>query len=399
MQIIPQLDTGGAELSTLEITEAVTRAGGKMLVVSQGGRLADDLAAKGGKLIDLPAASKNPLRIAGNALALAQLIRKHKVNLIHARSRAPAWSALMAARKTDIPFVTTYHGAYSEKSRFKNLYNSVMARADVVIANSRYTAELIRSRYDTPQSRIQVIYRGVDVARFDPARVTPREITQLRSAWGVADNDTMVLQAARMTAWKGHKITIAAFDRLIKQGPISPHKPAGKVTLIFAGDAQGRENYLEDLHSDITQRGLQDHVRLVGHCDNMPVAFAAAQVAVVGSDGTTPEAFGRATAEAQAAGCPVIAADFGAPPEIIKASPRCANDDITGWLVPPADAVALAAALHEALAVDDQARQTLRQRARQHVLDHFTDETMKRQTMRIYDELLGCALEAAFTTS
>ena len=150
LQIIPRLDTGGAELSTIEITDAIVRGGGRALVATEGGRLASRITENGGEIVPFPAGTKNPIRILANARALERLIRMRGIDLVHARSRAPAWSALIAARRAGIPFITTYHGAYAEKGRLKRLYNSVMARAGVVIANSHYTAGLIRERYGTP---------------------------------------------------------------------------------------------------------------------------------------------------------------------------------------------------------------------------------------------------------
>src|SRR5215813_12578334 len=163
LQIVPRLDTGGAELSTVEIAEALVRAGGRALVLTEpGGRLTARVTAAGGELIPFPAASKSPIRLLMNARAMTRLIRAQGIDLVHARSRAPAWSALLAARRTRVPLVTTYHGAYGEKNAAKRLYNGVMARGDVVIANSGYTANLIAARYATPRRRITVIHRGVD---------------------------------------------------------------------------------------------------------------------------------------------------------------------------------------------------------------------------------------------
>lgn len=390
LQIIPRLDTGGAEISTIEMTEAVLRAGGRMLVASEGGRLAEKVTKAGGELIDFPARTKNPMRIWGNARKLETVVKEHGVDLIHARSRAPAWSAFIAARRLGLPFVTTYHGAYSEQGRLKNRYNAVMARGDVVIANSHYTAGLIRRRYGTDSARIRVIHRGVDVERFDPVNLASERVAALRQNWGVADDERIVLQAARLTSWKGHRVVIAAAGRLLREEAL------GKAVVIFAGDAQGREGYVSELNADIAAEGLGNCVRLVGHCDDMPAAFAAAQVAIVGSDGTTPEAFGRAAAEAQAAGCPVIAADYGAPPETVKAAPKYLAGEATGWLVPSADVEALAACLKEALALDAGARTSIGQRARRNVMENFTDETMKRQTLLVYDELLHTQMQARF---
>lgn len=173
LQIIPQLDAGGAELSVVEIAGAVARAGGRALVLAESGRLAASIEAAGGEVMPFPAATKNPLRILANARSIARIATREGVDLIHARSRAPAWSALMAARRLGVPFVTTYHGAYNETNAVKRFYNSVMARGDATIANSHYTARLIADRYGTPPARLVVIHRGVDTARFDPERIAP----------------------------------------------------------------------------------------------------------------------------------------------------------------------------------------------------------------------------------
>ena len=159
LQIIPKLDSGGAERTVVEMSDAIVRAGGRALVLAEDGRLAVDVRAAGGEIIDFPAATKNPLKIWSNSRGIARIVAAEGVDLIHARSRAPAWSALLACRRLGLPFVTTYHGAYNETGRIKRAYNSVMAQSDIVIANSNYTAGLIASRYNTPPAKIRVIYQ------------------------------------------------------------------------------------------------------------------------------------------------------------------------------------------------------------------------------------------------
>lgn len=384
LQIIPDLDTGGAELSTLEIAEAVHRAGGRAIVLSEGGRLVSRLEESGGEFVPFPAASKNPLRILWNAGSIARYAASEGVDLIHARSRAPAWSALIAARRAKLPFVTTYHGAYSEKGRLKNWYNSVMARADAVIANSRYTADLIRSRYGTPEERLTVIHRGVDGAVFDPRAVKAGRVAALRTAWRVAPGQPVILLPARLTAWKGQATLIEAARLLAQQGRL------GDAIVAFAGDAQGRTDYVKTLERQIAAAGLGNNVRLVGHVTDMPAAYLAARVAVVAS--IEPEAFGRTAAEAQAMSCPIIATDIGAPPETVRAAPKFPADAITGWLVPPGDASALAASLHAALSMDDGSRSAIGGRARAHVLADLSLDAMKQSTLTVYDRLLGTDL-------
>jgi glycosyltransferase involved in cell wall biosynthesis len=386
LQIIPELDTGGAELSAIEIAAAVTRGGGRAIVLSEGGRMADRVAASGGELLLFPAATKNPLKLAMNAAAIERITRKEAVDLIHARSRAPAWSAFAAARRTKLPFVTTYHGIYNEKGRAKKLYNSVMARGDIVIANSRYTADIIKKRYATPEARIRVVYRGVDLDAFDPATIAAERIENLRRHWGVHDKQRVVLHAARLTRWKGQTDVIAAAARIRDR--------ASDCVFILAGDAQGRDDYRDTLKKQIADAGVSDIVRLVGHVDDMPAAFAAAHTAIVAS--IEPEAFGRAAAEAQAMKCPVISTDIGAPPETVLAPPRVPREARTGWLVPPGDLRAYEVALMEALSLDETQRTTIGRRARDHVANAFSTFEMQRATLAVYDSLLKTRMEQKF---
>jgi glycosyltransferase involved in cell wall biosynthesis len=387
LQIIPELDTGGAELSAVEIGEAVVRAGGRCLIATEGGRLEETARAQGAEIIRFPAATKNPLQMRANVGRLLEIVRREDVRLLHARSRAPAWSALWAARRSGLPFVTTYHGAYNEKGPVKRLYNSVMARGDRVIANSRYTAALIRSRYGTPDERLRVIYRGVDRS-FDLAQVSGERIKALRARWGVSDDCLVVLQAASLTGWKGQRVLIAAAAELARRGGLA------NVAVVLAGDPQGRTGYRETLEGEIAAQGLSDYVRLVGHETDMAAAFATAHVSVVAS--TEPEAFGRAGAEAQALGCPVIATRLGAPCETVLAEPDVAAAQVTGWLVAPGNAVELAAALAAALALTREERDAIGGRAIRNVAENFTLETMKRQTLQVYDELLDAGFCEAF---
>jgi len=388
LQIIPQLDAGGAELSAVEIADAVVRAGGRAIVLAEPGRLAADITQVGGEVMPFPAATKNPLRMWANAGAIARIVGREHVDLVHARSRAPAWSAMRAARRTGVRFVTTYHGAYGEKNALKRIYNSVMARGDVVIANSRYTAGLIAGRYATPSARIEVIPRGVDVAKFDPDRIAEARVAALRSRWGVAPDEPVILQAARLTGWKGQTVLIEAAAKLQAAGRLGP------AVVVLAGDAQGRNAYVHMLQEQVDRLGLKDRVRLVGHVEDVAAAFHAAHVTVVAS--TEPEAFGRTAIEAAAVGCPVIATDIGAPPETVRAEPAVTHDAITGWLVPPGDADALAARLADALALAPAVRRELGHRARRHVLGTYTVEAMQRRTLAVYDRLLGTGLEQLF---
>jgi glycosyltransferase involved in cell wall biosynthesis len=262
-----------------------------------------------------------------------------------------------------------------------------MGRGDRVIANSRYTAELIAARYPAAQDRTRIIYRGVDQHVFDPGAVPPEAVAKLRERWGVAPETKIVLQAARLTSLKGHRDTIEAAFLLAAEGALD------NAAVIFAGDAASGSGYREDLTALIARRGLQDKVRLVGHCQEMPAAFLAAEVALVPS--LVPETFGRTSIEAQAMSCPVIVSDLGALPETIV-SPEGDTSGFTGWLVPPGDAAALAAKIGLALNLAPDARAALGARARQRIAAKFTLRAMQRATLAVYDELLGTQLAASF---
>ncbi|GJE05953.1 MULTISPECIES: glycosyltransferase [Methylobacterium] len=381
LQIIPELDAGGAERTTVDIAAALAAAGAKPLVASEGGRLVGELQAKGGVWLPFPAASKNPLAMAVNVARLVRLCRREGVQIIHARSRAPAWVALAAARRLRVPFVTTYHGSYSGRTGVKVLYNSVMARGDVVIANSHYTAALIRSFHaEQAGDRVQVIHRGTDLSAFSPNAVAPGRVEALRRAWGVQPHERVVLLAARLTAWKGQRVLIEAAARMRDAG-------VADFCVVLAGDAQGRTSYERELDNLVAARGLEGIVRRVGHCTDMPAAFRAASVVAVPS--VEPEAFGRAAVEAQALGAPVVVSDLGAVPETVLSPPAVPASQRTGWRVPAGDPVALAEALEEALAMGASARDGLARRSREHVAAHFSLERMTADTLDVYARLLA----------
>jgi glycosyltransferase involved in cell wall biosynthesis len=379
LQIVPELEAGGAERTTVDVAAGLAQVGARALVATEGGRLVGELQAKGGTWVPFPAASKNPFSMLINVRRLARICYDEKVAIVHARSRAPAWVALGAARSLDLPFVTTYHGSYAGRSSVKVLYNSVMARGDAVIANSHYTADLIRSLHPQAGERIRVIHRGTDFAVFSPAAVAPERVENLRKVWGVAPHERVVLLAARLTGWKGQKVLIEAAAKLRDAG-------FADIGFVLAGDPQGRESYVRELDALIASRKLKGVVRRVGHCTDMPAAFLAAAVVTVPS--TEPEAFGRSAVEAQSMGTPVVVSDLGAVPETVLSPPSVAAHERTGWRVPPGDADALAAALGEALALGATARAGLGARARGHVERHFSLERMISSTLDVYTALL-----------
>jgi glycosyltransferase involved in cell wall biosynthesis len=379
LQVIPRIDAGGAERTTIDIAAALVAAGARALVASEGGRLTSELQAVGGVLVPFPAAAKNPLSMLLNSRRLARLIIDERVDIVHARSRAPAWVAWMACRIAGAPFVTTFHGAYAGRTALKLRYNSVMARGDVVIANSEYTAALIGRLYPWARARLRIIHRGADFSKFSAAAVAPARVALLRKNWGVAPDERIVLIAARLTSWKGQKVLIEAARRLKERG-------LEGVRYIMAGDPQGRGGYVRELDALIGKAGLKDIASRVGHCADMPAAFLAASVVAVPS--TEPEAFGRTAVEAQAMGALVVVSDLGAVPETVLSPPQSSPDARTGWRVKAGDAEALADALQTALAMGASAREAMARRARAHVEGQFSLERMTRDTLQLYAELI-----------
>lgn len=369
LQVLPRLETGGVERGTVEIAEVVARAGWTALVASEGGRMVPALERAGGQHVVLPLASRNPLTLWRNAGRLAGLVRAEGVRIVHARSRAPAWSALLAAKRTGARFVTTYHGVYNEDLPGKRRYNAVMARGELVIAASRYVAGLVEQRHGVDPARIRVIPRGVDPAVFDPAAVAAPRVAQLAEAWRLPEGAPVVMLPGRLTRWKGQGLLIEAVARLARRD----------VCCVLVGSAQGRDRYAAALTAQAEAAGIAGRLRMVGGCDDMPAALMLADVVVSAS--TDPEGFGRVVIEAQAMGRPVIATDHGGAAETVE-------HGTTGWRVPPGDAAALAAAIDRALALPITDRLALSERARAAVLARFTMERMQAATLDVYRELL-----------
>ncbi|PIB93375.1 glycosyltransferase family 4 protein [Caulobacter sp. FWC2] len=375
LQVTPELETGGAEQTTIDVAHAVVAQGGKALVATKGGRMASRLEADGGRLAQMPAHTKNPLVMLGNAARLIDLIRREKVSLVHARSRAPAFSALWAAHATKVPFVATYHGVYNAKSNLKRWYNAVMTKGDLVIANSEYTREHVIREHNIAPEKVVAIPRGVDLTRFEPGVVSADRIAALRQAWGVPDGERRlkVLLAGRLTRWKGQALMIEAMTLLKARGE-------DRVLLLLAGDDQGRKAYRAELEAAIAAAGLQDAVKLVGHCDDMPAAYLLADLAIAPS--LEPEAFGRTAVEPQVMGRPAMASDHGATRETILPGE-------TGWLVAPGDAQAWADALLEACEIGAAGRQTLGQAARLRARRLYSVDAMCEATLKVYAQILG----------
>ena len=374
LQVIPDLAAGGAERTTVEMAEAITQAGGRALVASGGGRMEAALEAAGGELTRLNAASKNPLIIRKNTRLIEALVADQKIDLIHARSRAPGWSAYVAAKRTQTPFVTTYHGAYSGTSGLKKRYNSVMARGDLVIANSEWTAAHVMQVHGIARETLVTIPRGVDFAAFDPGVVTKDRIQTLRQAWGIDENDTRLrlVLPGRLTSWKGQSLAIDAL------GALETSERSG-LHLILPGDAQGRSRYVTELEDKIIAHQLGGTVSIVGHTDDMPAAYALADIVLAPS--TRPEAFGRVAAEASAMARPVIVADHGGQRETVI-------EGQTGTRAEPGSVGALTACIRTLVSLPEGARAAMGTAGQAYVRENYSKKQLQTATLNVYARLL-----------
>ena len=378
LQVIPRMRAGGAALGCLQIAEALATAGNRAIVVSQGGQLVEGLRAVGAEHIEMPVAAKNPVTLALNARRLAHLIRSRNVAIIHARSRAPAWSALAAARTAKIPFVTTYHSEYSERGKLKNLYNSVMARSDTVIAVSDYMAHLIRTRYHTPEQRIAIIHRAFDPAKFEPAAVTAERIAAVRKDLNADGSKPVLLLAGRITPRKAQQYLVYALGLLKQRG-------AADVICVLAGEIEKPE-FKAQLEAQAAKLGVAASLRFPGHVRDMAAAYAITDISLNISE---QEGLPRVAIEAQAMGVPMIVSDTGPGREVALTAPDVTLENASGLRVPYADAKATADAIATMLSWTPAERKACGARGAAHVRSRFTLEQLTRKTLAVYDTVLA----------
>ncbi|NKB44218.1 MAG: glycosyltransferase [Alphaproteobacteria bacterium] len=370
------MGTGGVERGTVEMAEALTAAGWRALVASQGGPHVRELARVGAEHITLPLASKSPFIIRQNIAALSDLITHRSVSLVHARSRAPAWSAYAAAKQTDIPFVTTFHGVYGlGPFGLKKLYNRVMARGETVIAISNFIADHLVREYGLDEDRLRLIPRGVDLSVFDPDTVTSARMIKLATEWRLPDDGPVIMLPGRLTSWKGQGLLIDALSVLKKSGRLHDG-----LRCLLIGPGSTGSSYRQRIESKMAATGLDGHVQIIEDCRDIVAAYMMTDVVVSAS--TRPEAFGRIVAEGQAMGRPVVAPAHGAAPEILLPG-------VTGWLFTPGDAQSLAGALEQALSVSAMQRDDLAMQARSHIAENFDRDMMTSATLAVYEDLIS----------
>ncbi|WP_135080442.1 glycosyltransferase family 4 protein [Terasakiella sp. SH-1] len=370
VQVLPAMVTGGVERGTVEMAEAIVNAGGRAIVVSAGGPMVHELTRVGAEHIEMPVDSKNFFMMRKNATRLAKLIQQEGVDLIHARSRAPAWSSYWASKWTNTPFVTTFHGTYGHGNPLKRWYNSVMTRGERVIAISSFIAGHMRKIYGVRRELIRVIHRGVDLFRFDPEKVTAERLVKLSTQWNIPDGVPVVALPGRLTRWKGQLVFIDAIAKLGRRD----------ICCLLIGSDQGRTDYRKELVKRIKKHNLEGVITIVDECNDMPTAYMLSDIVVSAS--TDPEAFGRVVCEAQAMGRPVVATDHGGARETVI-------EDETGWLCKPGDVESMATAIGKGLDLSAEKREKMAQQAISHIREGFSKDAMCSKTLEVYNEVLS----------
>lgn len=369
VQMLPDLNEGGVEQGTLEIGRALNRSGHSSVVISRGGRLVSQLEADGSTHITMPYIGEKSPRCLLHIRALRKLFINSRIDILHLRSRLPAWVAYAAWKSLPKHYrphlVTTFHGFYSV-----NGYSAIMAKGEKVIAVSKIMADHIHSVYHVPQNRITVIYRGVDPQSLDPQRISDERIHHLQHLWGVQDTpDPVLLIPARITRLKGHDLLLRALGRLSHL----------KWCLICAGDYEPDSDYFQQLSKLSKELNIASQVKFVGHCSDMPAAIRMADLVISAS--SKPESFGRTMIEAQVLERAVIAPAHGGSLETL-------TPNMTGWHFAPNDAESLARVLKDALENKIMTEQFGRQ-GRQRVLERFTLSRMCDATIDLYKALLA----------
>jgi len=377
LQVIPKLGYGGAETGCYDLAHYLPENNCSSYIVTSGGELLKFIDQKKVKLIKLPVHSKNPVLMIFNSIALIFIILFHNISIVHARSRAPAWSCLIATKITRRKFVTTFHGTYNFKNSIKKVYNSVMVRSHLVIAGSNFIFSHIKnnySKYLDLKKKFLVIFRGINVDYFDPSTTLKTEEDGLLSSWGVNRDKKLILMPGRLTAWKGQEIFIEALNLVNKE---LGHQPFYAVIL---GSDQGRDIYTKKIKRLAEQYRLIPQLKFVEHCKNMPLAYKVSDLVVSAS--IEPEAFGRVAIEAQSMEKPIIASNIGGSNETI-------TNNVSGFLFESSNPESLSKKIIEVLNLDESRLKLMGIEGRKNIIKKFNVEKMCFSTYSEYKKLLN----------
>ncbi len=371
LQVVPNLNCGGVERGTIDIAKAISAAGGNPYVLSAGGVLCSKVKEiPNSTLIKHNVASKNPFIIWRNIGYIEKLLKQEKIDLVHARSRAPAWSAYFAAKKLDIPYITTFHGIYSIKNSLKKYYNSIMSKGDKVIAVSNFVKNHILQNYEVNEEKISVIYRGVDLDYFNPNNCDEKLKAKFTEKYNLPKSVPLIILPSRLTSWKGQNIMIEALAQIKKLD----------FYCLLVGDLSKHPSYVSYLNNLIRDYKLQSKVQIFGSEIDIVGLYDRADIVV--SSSIEPEAFGRTIVEAQAMAKIVVATNIGGSAETIE---NC----VTGFHVKPNDVNAMTEVLKEALSILGTSKaEAMTSLARKSVTEKFSLDRMQRETLKLYSQVL-----------
>ena len=377
LQVIPRLGYGGAETGCYDLAHYLHEQDCKSYIVTSGGELIKYIDKKKVKLIKLPDQSKNPLIILINSIALTLLILFLNISIVHARSRAPAWSCYIATKITRRKFVTTFHGTYNFKNSIKKFYNSIMVKSDVLIAGSNFIFSHISENYQkflNSKKKFLVIFRGINTEYFDSDTIKKKDIDKLKATWKIEDNKKIILLPGRLTAWKGQEMFIEAINLFKKSNPELDF------VAVILGDDQGRTVFRKKLERLVEQFNLTQNIKFVDNCKVMPVAYYISDVIV--SSSIEPEAFGRVSVEAQAMKKPIIASNIGGSKETVI-------DNKTGLLFESGNPKSLCDKLNEIIKLDSLTLDLMGREGRKNVINRFNIEKMCLNTYSEYKKLVN----------
>ena len=377
LQVIPKLGYGGAETGCYDIAHYLPENGCKSFIVTSGGELTKFINKEKVKLIKLPVQSKNPLLIIFNTLALIFIIIFNNISIVHARSRAPAWSCLFATKITRRKFVTTFHGTYNFNNKIKKFYNSVMVKSNLIIAGSNFIFSHIKNNYSDYldiKNKLLVIFRGINVDYFDPTTKTEIEEKKLLKNWGIVENKKIILLPGRLTSWKGQELFLEAINMVnIQLGYEAFYA-------VILGSDQGRDLFKKKLIRLSEQYRMTKQVKFIDHCKDMALAYKVSDIVISAS--IEPEAFGRVAVEAQSMEKVIIASDIGGSNETVI-------DEKTGYLFEAGNANSLSKKILKVLNLDDTTIKTIGTEGRKNIVNKFNVEKMCFSTYSEYKKLIN----------
>ena len=376
LQVIPRLGYGGAETGCYDIAHFLAEKKCKSYIITSGGPLLKFIRKDRVKVLRLPVRSKNPILILLNTILISLIIIFLRIDIVHARSRAPAWSCFFSCKITRTKFVTTFHGIYNFSNKLKKFYNSVMVRSDLIIAGSNYVFNHIHKNYSNlinDQKRLLVIFRGINTQYFDNSNITNDKVQNIYSTLNLSSEKIKILLPGRLTRWKGQEMFIESLNLLKKK------YNKENFQAIILGSHQGRTVYYKKLISLIEKLGLKRHIFFINHIKEMPVAYYIADIVV--SSSIEPEAFGRVSVEAQSMRRPILASNHGGSKETII-------NGKSGFLFDNNNPESLAENLNKLIEMDKDKLQSIGNEGRKNILKKFDVEQMCYSTFLEYKKLI-----------